>query len=109
MATTLTLGLFVGSVLGFGLLQDKPAVTTYRYKNHAVRSAGWRYIRYANGDEELYDETKDPNEYTNLAAKPEFDAMKSELARFLPAKDAAETEPPSSSQKKAGKKNKKAE
>src|SRR4051812_42144172 len=48
---------------------DQPALTTYRFKNHAVRSEGWRYIRYANGDEELYDETNDPNEWTNLAGK----------------------------------------
>ncbi len=69
---------------------DLPAVTTYRYKNHTVRSAGWRYIRYANGDEELYDETKDPNEYTNLADKPEFAAKKTELAKYLPKSDIAD-------------------
>ena len=28
--------------------------------NHAVRTEGWRYIRYADGGEELYDETKIP-------------------------------------------------
>ena len=39
---------------------DRPALTTYRFKNHAVRSEGWRYIRYANGDEELYDEAIRP-------------------------------------------------
>ena len=73
-----------------------PGVTTYRYKNHTARSAGWRYIRYANGDEELYDEVKDPNEYVNLAGKPEFAAHKAELAAFLPKTDAPDTEPPSS-------------
>ena len=62
-------------------------VTTYRYKNHTARTANWRYIRYANGDEELYDETKDPNEWTNLATKPEFAAKKAELAKFLPKSD----------------------
>ena len=69
---------------------DKPAITTYRYKNHTVRTAGWRYIRYANGDEELYDETKDSNEYVNLATKPEFAAKKTELAKFLPKTDVAD-------------------
>jgi arylsulfatase A-like enzyme len=72
-----------------------PAVTTYRYKNHTVRTSDWRYIRYANGDEELYDETKDPNEWTNLATRPEFAAKKVELAQYLPKSDvpdpAAET------------------
>lgn len=62
-----------------------PAVTTYRYKNHAARSADWRYIRYENGDEELYEVRNDPNEYTNLAGKPELAAKKAELAKFFPA------------------------
>jgi len=41
----------------------EPAVTTYRYMNHAVRTEGWRHIRYAQGGEELYDESKDPYEW----------------------------------------------
>ena len=64
------------------------ALTTHKYRNHAVRTPEWRYIRYANGDEELYDERTDPNEWTNLAARPDQAARKAELARFLPVKDA---------------------
>lgn len=67
---------------------DIPAVTTYRRGNHAVRSAQWRYIRYANGDEELYDEAADPDEYVNLAARPEFAGEKSRLAAFFPKTNA---------------------
>lgn len=63
---------------------DKPALTTYKFMNHAVRSEGWRYIRYANGDEELYDEVKDQYEWTNLAAKTDFTGKKTELVKFLP-------------------------
>jgi arylsulfatase A-like enzyme len=63
---------------------DRPAITNYRFGNHTVRTAGWRYIRYENGDEELYDETADPREWTNLAARPEFAARKAELAAHLP-------------------------
>jgi arylsulfatase A-like enzyme len=62
-----------------------PALTTYRFNNHAARSEAWRFIRYANGDEELYDESADPYEWTNLAAKPDLDAVKSNLARVFPA------------------------
>ena len=65
----------------------EPAVTTYRFKNHAVRTEGWRLIRYANGDEELYDEASDPNVWTNLAMKPEYAAKKAELAKLLPTKN----------------------
>ena len=37
---------------------DRPALTTYIYKNHAVRTEQWRYIRYHDGGEELYDESQ---------------------------------------------------
>ncbi len=67
---------------------DDPAITTHEYKNHAVRTAGWRYIRYANGDEELYDEVQDPFEWKNLAGDPAHAAKKAELAKLLPAADA---------------------
>lgn len=66
---------------------DQPALTTYRFKNHAVRTEAWRYIRYANGDEELYDEINDPNEWTNLAGLPAHAARKAELAKSLPKDD----------------------
>jgi arylsulfatase A-like enzyme len=66
---------------------ERPALTTHHFRDHAVRDAGWRYIRYANGDEELYDEQADPHEWTNLALDPKFAAKKAELAKFLPAKD----------------------
>lgn len=61
-----------------------PAVTTHGQNNHAIRTEQWRYIRYANGDEELYDHTKDPYEWTNLAGVSEFAAVKKDLAQWLP-------------------------
>lgn len=83
-----------------------PAVTTYRYKNHTVRTSDWRYIRYENGDEELYDETKDPNEYVNLAAKPAFAARKTELAAYLPKSDVDDPSAAGGGKKGGKKKNK---
>jgi arylsulfatase A-like enzyme len=65
-------------------LWNKPAMTTYRFGNHAVRTERWRYIRYANGDEELYDHSQDPNEWSNVAATAAFSSKKAELAAFLP-------------------------
>ena len=61
-----------------------PAMTTYLFNNHGVRSEGWRYIRYNNGDEELYNESTDPYEWTNLAADPQYAGTKAELAKMLP-------------------------
>jgi hypothetical protein len=87
---------------------DRPAITTHGYKNHAVRSERWRYIRYANGDEELYDHQSDPHEWTNLAGKPEFSSTKAELARWLPTNNAPEAGKGAGKQAKADKKAKKA-
>jgi arylsulfatase A-like enzyme len=67
---------------------NSPARTTYNFRNHAIRSEGFRYIRYANGDEELYDETADPYEWKNLASDPNYASKKAELADHLPASDA---------------------
>jgi arylsulfatase A-like enzyme len=67
---------------------DRPALTTHGRRNHALRTERWRYIRYSDGGEELYDHTSDPNEWTNLATKPEFASVKAELSKRLPTTDA---------------------
>jgi arylsulfatase A-like enzyme len=85
---------------------DVPAITTHGFRNHAVRSEGWRYIRYANGDEELYDTAADPLEYTNLASRPDYAERKAELAKWLPGKDAP-TLPSAAAKGARGKKAKK--
>lgn len=66
---------------------DRPALTTAGFKNHALRTDRWRYIRYADGAEELYDHDKDPLERTNLATQPEFAKVKTELQQWLPKHD----------------------
>ena len=63
---------------------ERPALTTWRKNNHSVRSERWRYIRYSDGTEELYDHDNDENEWHNLADKPGYDVIKAELARWLP-------------------------
>jgi arylsulfatase A-like enzyme len=63
-----------------------PALTTHGRNNHAVRTAQWRYIRYADGGEELYDEWNDPFEWNNLARAGDIhDAVKEILRKQLPA------------------------
>lgn len=61
-----------------------PAITTHNQNNHSVRSERWRYIRYADGSEELYDHRRDPNEWTNLARDQRYARMIREHARWLP-------------------------
>ena len=40
-------------------------------QSYSQRYKDWRYVRYANGREELYHTAKDPHEWHNLASKPE--------------------------------------
>ncbi|HCR31709.1 MAG TPA: iduronate-2-sulfatase, partial [Opitutae bacterium] len=44
----------------------------------------WRYIRYNDGGEELYDHNIDPNEWMNLAENPEYKSVIASLAKSLP-------------------------
>ena len=69
---------------------DHPAVTTFGRNNHAVRNERWRYIRYADGTEELYDHDADPKEYQNLAKDPKSKEIIATLKRSLPEQNAAE-------------------
>lgn len=63
---------------------ERPAITTHGRMNHAIRTDRWRYIRYADGAEELYDHETDPMEYTNLAGQAEHQAITQELSAWLP-------------------------
>jgi hypothetical protein len=53
-----------------------------------VRSQRWRYIRYSDGTEELYDHDKDELEWTNLAGDPKYADIKKDLAKWLPETNA---------------------
>ena len=63
---------------------EHPAVMTYLRNNHAIRSDRWRYIRYADGSEELYDHESDPNEWDNLANKAALSDILAEHRTWLP-------------------------
>jgi len=67
---------------------DGVAITTHGYMNHAVRTDRWRYIRYDDGSEELYDHSKDKYEFKNLAKAPEYKQVKAQLAKHLPERNA---------------------
>lgn len=65
-----------------------PAITTHNHDNHGVRSENWRYIRYADGSEELYDMRRDPNEWTNRAGDAQCAAILSQHRGWLPQHNA---------------------
>jgi arylsulfatase A-like enzyme len=67
---------------------NRPALTTHGRGNHTVRDDRWRYIRYADGSEELYDHQTDPNEWTNQAGNPNYANIKAELAEWIPKTEA---------------------
>lgn len=69
---------------------DKPGITTYHRNNHAVRTERWRYIRYADGGEELYDHDSDEYEWTNLAGEKKHAEVKAELIKLLPKENKPE-------------------
>jgi hypothetical protein len=37
-----------------------------------VRTDAWTYVRFANGEEELYDHAKDPFQLSNLAKRRKY-------------------------------------
>ncbi len=63
---------------------ETPAITTWARNNHAAVSREYRYIRYEDGSEELYDLNEDPNEWYNVAGEGKYSSIKSELAQYLP-------------------------
>lgn len=63
------------------------ALTTWLKDNHSIRTGQWRYTRYADGSEELYDEREDPYEWKNLAKNGGFDSVKAGFQKLLPTEN----------------------
>jgi hypothetical protein len=73
-----------------GLTVERPAITVYGAGNYAVRDQRYRYIRYADGSEELYDHDTDPNEWHNVAGDSSMSSEQLRLAAWIPENPAAE-------------------
>jgi arylsulfatase A-like enzyme len=63
---------------------EKPTLTTFGQNNHALRTDRWRYIRWSDGSEELYDHHSDPHEWYNLADKQQGARVKARLSGYFP-------------------------
>ena len=61
-----------------------PAISSYGDGNTSIRTKRYRYIRYEDGSEELYDHQVDPNEWVNLAHKKEHEETKKRLMKMIP-------------------------
>ncbi len=56
---------------------------TGRYQYSAVRTENRKYVRFDDGEEELYDEANDPYELHNLAAVTRWADEKGRLSQLL--------------------------
>ena len=52
---------------------------------HSLRTRRWRYTRYKDGGEELYDHRQDPSEQVNLAGKAEMQEQLQRLRKRIPS------------------------
>jgi len=62
--------------------RERPAITSHNQDNFSVVTEKWRYIRYVDGSEELYDIVGDPHEWTNLASQEKGVAR--DLRKWIP-------------------------
>jgi len=68
-------------------VSDRSSVTMFGPGNGSLRTERWRFIRYEDGSEELYDLKKDPREWVNLAGlssqRERLAGLRSKLAPYL--------------------------
>ncbi len=62
---------------------DYPVLSILNSNDYSLRFKKWRYIRYANGDEELYDHDVDEKEWYNVANNPANSSIKTELYSMM--------------------------
>lgn len=59
--------------------RENGAVTVWGKGNYSVKSDTFRLIHYFDGSEELYDHTKDPDEWKNLIDDPQYKEIADKL------------------------------
>lgn len=74
--------------------RDRTVITTFDRGNYSLRSSRWRFIRYEDGSEELYDHNADAEEWHNLAGDAAYDNVRARLRQLLPASAAPRLGPP---------------
>ena len=69
---------------------NQPTLTTMGFKNHSLRGPRFRYTRYEDGTEELYDYDNDPMGWDNLATAPDSESIMAGFRPLLPKHDEPE-------------------
>ena len=65
-------------------LEQRSITTEYGKDNFAIVNKNYRYIRYADGSEELYDLRVDPHEWKNVVAEPQYQSIRENLSKEIP-------------------------
>ncbi|MFT6862312.1 MAG: arylsulfatase A-like enzyme [Akkermansiaceae bacterium] len=78
--------------------KSTPAITSYQFgkeleASHALIDSRYRFIRYGNGFEELYDTQKDPDEFTNRIDDPELTPVRKRFTKLFPKSPAKQVPP----------------
>jgi arylsulfatase A-like enzyme len=70
-----------------------PELTVNGRGNYSLCDEEWRYTRYFDGGEELYNHRRDPYEWTNLARDPSYDDVRAHYTSLLPEEEVPTAEP----------------
>lgn len=62
---------------------DYPSLTQMGKGRNTIRTEKWRYIRYENNDEELYNHTIDSLEWNNLVSNNQYKSIKESLSKKM--------------------------
>ncbi|MFP4027737.1 MAG: sulfatase [Candidatus Brocadiia bacterium] len=71
----------------------EPELTVQGRGNYSLRDEEWRYTRYYDGGEELFNHREDPYEWENLADDPDCEDVKARFAAQLPQESVPTFEP----------------
>lgn len=63
---------------------DYPVITTASPGCYAIRDKEWRFIQYANGEQELYSHKNDALEWNNLIADSKYQHIVEKLQTWIP-------------------------
>lgn len=66
---------------------EHAAITTYGWRNHAIKTERYRYLLFEDGSEEFYDHQEDENEWHNRASESRYESIKAALKAQLPQED----------------------
>mgnify|MGYP006293994243 CR=1 FL=1 len=70
-----------------------PELTVQGRGNYSLRDEEWRYTRYFDGGEELFNHKKDPYEWMNLAVDSRYDEIRSRFSSLVPKDSVPTVEP----------------